>query len=67
MEQEHIALAEALCAHDPEQAARIVQHQIERSQERILQALIRRRRNLSEILKDDTRVEAMSMAEERNS
>jgi DNA-binding GntR family transcriptional regulator len=65
MKQEHIALAEALCRRDAERAARIVQDQIERSQERILQALVHRRQNLSEILKNGARVEAMNIAGER--
>jgi DNA-binding GntR family transcriptional regulator len=65
MTNEHLALAEALCDRDAEQAAVIVQHQIERSQERILQALIHRRQNLSEVLKHGAKVEAMSLAEER--
>jgi DNA-binding GntR family transcriptional regulator len=64
MKHEHVALAEALCDRDAERAAGIVQDQIERSQERILQALIHRRQNLSEILKDDARVEVMSMPAE---
>jgi DNA-binding GntR family transcriptional regulator len=64
MKHEHVALAEALRDRDPNRAARIVQDQIERSQERILQALINRRHSLSQILKDGAQIEAMSLAKE---
>ena len=42
MRDEHLALARALCDRDPDRAERIVQSQIGRSQNRILEALIRR-------------------------
>ena len=42
MRDEHLALARALCDRDPDRAERIVQSQIARSQNRILEALIRR-------------------------
>jgi DNA-binding GntR family transcriptional regulator len=39
MRDEHVALAEALYARDPDQAEKIVQSQIARSQQRVLEAL----------------------------
>jgi DNA-binding FadR family transcriptional regulator len=42
MRDEHLALAQALCSRDPDQAEQIVQSQIARSQNRVLEALIRR-------------------------
>jgi DNA-binding GntR family transcriptional regulator len=42
MRQEHLALAEALCARHPERAEQIVQSQIARSQQRVLEALVQR-------------------------
>ena len=42
MRDEHIALAQALCERDPDRAEQIVQSQIARSQNRVLEALIRR-------------------------
>ena len=42
MRDEHIALAQALCERDPDRAEQIVQSQISRSQNRVLEALIRR-------------------------
>ena len=64
MKEEHVALTEALCDRDPDRAARIVQDQIERSQERILQALIRRHANISQVLRDNARIEALSLSKE---
>lgn len=64
MKQEHIALTGALCDRDPDGAAEIVQDQIERSLERILQALIRRRANLSQVLRGNGRIEALSLSKE---
>jgi DNA-binding GntR family transcriptional regulator len=42
MRQEHLALAESLCARDPERAEHVVQSQIARSQQRVLEALVHR-------------------------
>ena len=42
MRDEHLALAQALCDRDPGRAEQIVQSQITRSQNRVLEALIRR-------------------------
>jgi DNA-binding GntR family transcriptional regulator len=42
MRDEHLALAQALCSRDPDRAEQIVQSQIARSQNRVLEALIRR-------------------------
>lgn len=42
MRDEHLALAQALCDRDPDRADQIVQSQIARSQNRVLEALIRR-------------------------
>lgn len=42
MRDEHLALAQALCSRDPNRAEQIVQSQIARSQNRVLEALIRR-------------------------
>jgi DNA-binding GntR family transcriptional regulator len=39
MRDEHLALASALCNRDPDRAEQIVQSQIERSQQRVLEAL----------------------------
>jgi DNA-binding GntR family transcriptional regulator len=64
MKQEHVALAEALCDRDPDRAARIVQDQVERSQERILQALIRRHADLSQVLGGNDPIEALSLSKE---
>jgi DNA-binding GntR family transcriptional regulator len=41
MQSEHMALAEALLARDPERAAQVAADQIQRSQQRILEALRR--------------------------
>jgi DNA-binding GntR family transcriptional regulator len=41
MQAEHLALAEALLARDPERAARVAAEQIQRSQQRVLEALRR--------------------------
>jgi DNA-binding GntR family transcriptional regulator len=40
MRAEHIALAEALCKHDPAEAERVAQAQIVRSQQRVLEVII---------------------------
>lgn len=60
MTREHITLAEALCDRDADRATDVVQMQIARSQERILQALISRRYNLSDVLKHDLNVEGLN-------
>jgi DNA-binding GntR family transcriptional regulator len=39
MRDEHLALAQALCERDPDQAEKVVQSQIARSQQRVLEAL----------------------------
>lgn len=60
MTREHITLAEALCDRDADRASDIVQTQIARSQERILEALISRRYNLTDVLSHDLNVEVLS-------
>jgi len=42
MRDEHLALAKALCDHDPDRAEQLVQSQITRSQQRVLEALTHR-------------------------
>jgi DNA-binding GntR family transcriptional regulator len=60
MRLEHIELADALCERNPDRAEEVVQDQIARSQERVLQALIRRQNDLSAVLSGNARVEAMA-------